>query len=199
LILDFEKSGFNFNSLLDNIMETLSPKNKRVVEFLLFGLKEENLNNHFYRVSSASSNKFIREYFKTDLLIRNIQSAYIARKNSMDPDQFIIGRGEIQENLKSSKAPDFGLTQISDTSATVIKILETENILDREQQIDMIRWKLADEICTFNYFDINIILLFILKASIVERWSRLDKKRGLEIFEKFVYEVKGSFKLDNNN
>lgn len=65
--------------------------------------------------------------------------------------------------------------------------------------MDLLRWNIANEICTFNYFDIERILLFLLKASIVKRWSKLDKKTGAELFRKFVSEVKGSFKLENNN
>jgi hypothetical protein len=199
ILLDFEKSGFDLDTVIRSISEMSSPKDRRCLEWLLFGLKENNLNNHFYRIASNNGNKFIREYFMADLIIRNIQSAYLARKNSQEASDFIIGRGEIQDYLTTNKSADFGLTHISETAASVIKILEIDNILEREQQLDLLRWNIANEICTFNYFDINKILLFILKASIVDRWSKLDKKSGAEIFRKFVSEVKGSFKLENNN
>ncbi len=199
ILLDFEKSGFDLDTVIRSISEMSSPKDRRCIEWLLFGLNENNLNNHFYRIASKNGNKFIREYFMADLIIRNIQSAYLARKNSQEVSDFIIGRGEIQDYLTTNKSADFGLTHIPETAASVIKILEIDNILEREQQIDLLRWNIANEICTFNYFDINKILLFILKASIVKRWSKLDKKSGAEIFRKFVSEVKGSFKLENNN
>ncbi|GAB1474917.1 hypothetical protein MASR2M69_23580 [Bacteroidota bacterium] len=199
LLPDFEKSGFDLDSVIRSITEMCTDKDRRCIEWLFFGLKEENLNNHFYRSASKSGNKFIREYFKSDLTIRNIQCAYLARKNSLDAVEFIIGRGEIQDSLLTNKSADFGLSQISGTAASVLKILEIENILEREQQMDLLRWNIANEICTFNYFDIERILLFLLKASIVKRWSKLDKKTGAELFRKFVSEVKGSFKLENNN
>lgn len=199
LLPDFEKSGFDLDAVTRSITEMCSPKDIRCIEWLFFGLKEENLNNHFYRAAAKSGNKFIREYFNADLTIRNIQSAFLARKNSLDPDLYIVGKGEIQDNLLTNKSADFGLSQLSATAASVIKILEVENILEREHQMDLLRWNIANEICIFNYFDIDKILLFLLKASIVKRWSKLDKKTGAEIFRKFVSEVKGSFKMENNN
>jgi len=199
LLPDFEKSGFDLDAVTKSISEMCSSKDRRCIEWLFFGLKEENLNNHYYRAASKSGNKFIREYFNADLAIRNIQSAFLARKNSLDAESFIVGKGDIQDNLLTNKSADFGLSQISGIASSVLKILEIDNILEREQQMDLLRWNIANEICTFNYFDIEKILLFLLKASIVKRWSKLDKKTGADLFRKFVTEVKGSFKLENNN
>lgn len=198
LVLDFEHSGFNFDALSEHIKDMSSPEDRRCMEWLFFGLKEENLNNHFYRAARNSKNKFIREYFAADLEIRNIQAAYIARKNSMDPTNYIVGKGDYIESLISSKAPDFGLSLYSEVGPAIIKILENNNILQREQLLDEIRWNKANEICTFNYFDINVILSFLLKASIVKRWNTLDRKKGAEIFKQLVNEVKGTFKPQNN-
>ena len=198
LILDFENSGFDFVALFGHIEQMSSKEDKRCMEWLFFGLKEENLNNHFYRAAQKSKTKFIREYFAFDLELRNIQAAYIARKNSMDPAGYLIGSSDITEQLSSSNAPDFGLSLYSDSAPSIIKVLETENILDREQMLDNLRWDKANEICKFNYFDINVILAFILKASIVQRWNKLDRKKGASLFKQFVNEVRGTFKPDNN-
>ncbi|NCB18438.1 MAG: DUF2764 family protein, partial [Bacteroidia bacterium] len=183
LILDFESSGYDFDALFQHIQEMSTTEDRRCMEWLFFGLKEENLNNHFYRAAKKSKTKFIREYFKFDLQLRNIQAAYIARKNSLDPSVYLIGENEITDQLKYSKAADFGLSLYSDSAPVIIKALETENILDREQMLDNLRWNKANEICTFNYFDINVILSFLLKAAIVKRWNKLDRKKGALIFK----------------
>ncbi|MDP3452929.1 MAG: DUF2764 family protein [Bacteroidales bacterium] len=198
LVLDYEASGYDFESLYSHISSMSSPKERRCMQWLMFGLREENLNNHFYRASLKSPVKFIREYFTADLEIRNIQVAVVARKNSLDPTPYIIGNNEFSEQLRTSRANDFGVANISENAAELLKIMEIGNILDREQQLDLYRWQKANEICTFNYFDINVILSFLLKASIVKRWNMLDKKRGAVIFKQFVDEVKGSFKMEKN-
>jgi hypothetical protein len=196
LTLDFESSGFDFDSLLSQIVSLSSYEDSRCIDWLLFSQKEENLNNHFYRVSSKAKNRFIREYFKFDLELRNIKAAYTARKNGFDISEYLVGENEFTETLKTGKGADFGLSAISEEAAGIIKILENENILEREQQLDNLRWNRANEICTFNYFDINVILSFLLKASIVTRWNKLDRKRGKEVFRRLVDEVKGTYKSE---
>lgn len=197
IILDFENSGYDFNALFEHISEMSSQQDRRCMEWLFFGLNEENLNNHFYRAAKASRNKFIKEYFTFDLELRNFQAAFVARKNSLDPATYLIGENEITEQLKTSKAPDFGLSLYCESAPEIFKILENSNILEREQLIDKLKWKKANEICTFNYFDINVILSFLLKANIVKRWSKLDKKRGATLFKELVEEIKGTFKPEN--
>ncbi len=198
LVLDFENSGYDFDALFEHISEMSSQEDRRCMEWLFFGLKEENLNNHFYRAAKKSKTKFIREYFAFDQEVRNIQAAYIARKNSLDPEDYLIGDNEITEQLKYSKSHDFGLSLYSDIAPEVIKVLETDNILEREQQMDSLKWRVSNDICTFNYFDINVILSFMLKASIVKRWHILDRKKGAQLFKELVNDVKGTFKPDNN-
>ncbi len=198
LMLDFESSGYEFDPIHHTIYDLCEAKDRRVIDWLVFGMREMNLNNHFYRTAKNSRNKFIREYFSFDLELRNLQAAYISRKNSLDSSEYIIGNNEVTDLLKNSKAPDFGLSSYAGNSAELIKIFDTENILEREQLLDTLRWRVANEICTFNYFDINVILCFLLKISIVSRWNRLDKKRGSIVFKQLVEEVKGTFKPDNN-
>ena len=198
IALDFENSGYDLDALFEHISEMSSQQDKRCMEWLFFGLNEENLNNHFYRAAKKSKTKFIKEYFTFDLELRNFQTAYIARKNSLDPADYLIGNNEVIEQLKTSKAPDFGLSLYSDNASVIFKILENNNILEREQLLDKLKWNKANEICTFNYFDINAVLSFLLKASIVKRWYKLDKKKGSVLFKQFVDEIKGTFKPDNN-
>jgi len=199
IALDFESSGFDLEALITHISDMSTPEDIRCMEWLFFGLREENLNNHFYRAALKMPNKFICEYFASDLEIRNIQAAFLARKSSFDPSDYIIGSSEFTDALKNSKAADMGITHLSKLSAPVLKILENDNILEREQLLDSLRWEIANEICTFNYFDMNVILCFLFKASIVKRWSKLDRKRGAVLFKKFVDEVKGSFNMENKN
>lgn len=198
MVLDFETSGYDFDALFEHISEMSSEQDRRCMEWLFFGLNEENLNNHFYRAAKKSKNKFIREYFTFDLELRNFQAAYIARKNSLDPVNYLIGENEVTEMLKRSKASDFGLSLFSDTASEIFKILENKNILEREQLIDKLKWEKANEICTFNYFDINVVLSFLLKLTIVKRWYKLDKKKGAIIFNQLVEEMQKTFKPENN-
>ncbi|MDR2586474.1 MAG: DUF2764 domain-containing protein, partial [Prevotellaceae bacterium] len=83
-----------------------------------------------------------------------------------------------------------GIKNQSDLSTRLFAVLETENILEREQKFDRIRWEYANEICTYHYFDIDKVLCFWLKVSIIERWMRLDKATGQALFKDLVQEIK---------
>ena len=194
--LSFESGNFDLDATLSNILNHLSKKDKRQIDWVRFGLREENLCNHFYRCANKSKNKFIREYFQFDLMLRNIQAAYIARKTQQSPESYLIGNSEIIDALKSSKATDFGISNDVELAPKLIQILENTNILEREQMLDMLRWNKANDICIFNYFDINVILSFVLKSHILKRWSELDKKMGSQLFKQLIEEVRGTYKLN---
>jgi len=181
IALDFDNGNFDFDALLSHILEHSSKKDSRWIDWVRFGLKEENLCNHFYRRAIKSKNRFIKEYFSFDLMLRNIQTAYLAKKSQQNPELYLIGNSQIIDVELASK---------------ITQILENSNILEREQLIDQLRWNKANEICTFNYFDIDIILSFIVRSYILKRWSELDKKRGSQLLKQLVEEVRGTYKLN---
>ena len=50
-----------------------------------------------------------------------------------------------------------------------------------------------------NLFDIHVVLAFIVKLHIVNRWLKLDENTGREMFRILVDEVLGTFKGLNYN
>ncbi|GAB1373150.1 hypothetical protein MASR1M46_00300 [Bacteroidales bacterium] len=61
---DFEKSSYNIDLLFDRIKDNIEPNEKRYLEWLLFGLKGENLTSHFYREVFKTRNRFLNEFFR---------------------------------------------------------------------------------------------------------------------------------------
>ena len=72
------------------------------------------------------------------------------------------------------------------------------NIIEREFSLDRLKWEEINNYLTFEYFTINNILAILAKAKIIDRWSNLDRAAGMELFRKFVDEVRGTFKGINN-
>ena len=56
---DFEKSSHNIDLLFDHIKENINPKEKKYLDWLLFGLNGENLTSHFYRHFFKTRNPFL--------------------------------------------------------------------------------------------------------------------------------------------
>ncbi len=61
-------------------------------------------------------------------------------------------------------------------------------------KMDLLKWDKASEITLMDYFDMDAILAFLVKAKMVQRWSELDPQMGEELFHKLVGEVRGTFK-----
>lgn len=198
LALEFDTKKIDFTGYRDSVYSLLCISDKRLVEWMEFGLKESNMNSHFYRVVSRSNNIFLKKYFEVDLLIRNLQTAFSARKQKIDSENFLIGDSQITELLKTNKSSDFGLSNEIEESEKLFQIFENSDILEREQKLDDYRWNTINEITKFNYFDIDYILSYLLKLKIVERWSKLNKEEGGKLLRRFIEELNNSAPNNTN-
>ena len=196
LALDFQSGSFDLESLTGSLRDMLGKKDNRWLDWLTKGLNGKYMNAHFYRAATQCNNAFIRGYFTFDREIRNIVAAYMARQYGQDIQNNLVGTGELTRQLAVSKAEDFELEYISQIAAEISKIMQSKDPVDREQKIDRLRWEKATELSTFHYFDIEVILAFLLKASLVARWAKLDRETGTRLFRELVEEVKGTYKSD---
>ena len=97
---------------------------------------------------------------------------------------------EVEDSEKASE-----LSLSLDQSIDILEaILNDRDILARERAIDSLYWEKLDAMTVQHYFDMDVILAFILKLHIIDRWHQLDEKTGREMFRKLVNEVKATFK-----
>lgn len=197
LFPDFEKSSHNIDLLMTHIRENTHPNDIKYLDWLIFGLKGENLTSHFYREVFKTRNRFLKEFFRYDLDMRNIQVAYISRQGGIDSSMHLIGRNDLVNAIMSSRAADFGASEYFEDAGKLISVLSNQNILEREQALDLMRWNRALQITIFNYFDIDWILGFVTRLEIARRWDALDRKIGAELFKKLVDEVRETYRKDN--
>ena len=165
-------------ALLDEICEQLSSSDRSALDFLLSSYEPETLNAEFYLKAEKSRNRFIREFFSLDLGVRNTKVEYLNRK---------LGRPEGTDIL--IPAPESDSVE-SEKKEEVNAILEGGDILARERGLDDFYWKSADELTVLDVFDLDVILAFVVKLKLVERWLRLDEATGRELFRKLVKEIK---------
>lgn len=170
----------NIGSVLDDIREQLEESDRVVLDFFLKGFDPENLTEDYYRTSSSHKNRFIREYFKMDLNVRNAKAKYL---------NICCGRPAELDTIRICEdEAEFEQAQVLDT------ILHGSDILAREKGLDNLMWEHICDLSVFNYFDMDAILAFIAKLKIVDRWLKLDPQRGQEMFRSLVDEVRGTFK-----
>jgi hypothetical protein len=149
----------------------------------------------FYSYVKTFDNKFINEWFSFLRDFNNILTALSCRKYGIDIATQMVGGGDLVETLTRSQAPDFGLKKEVEYLEPMLQLTDASDIIERELKLDMIKWDMADEITTFDYFTIERILAFIIKAGMVYRWTKLDAKIGEEMFKKLVNDLRETYQL----
>ncbi|MBO4428121.1 MAG: DUF2764 family protein [Bacteroidales bacterium] len=163
-------------ALLEEIRSQLSEKDCGTLDFLLDGFDSEKLGAEYYAKAAASPHRFIREYFAFDLGLRNTKVRWLNRTLGRAPEQDILVLGE--------EPGDFPL------EAEANAVLEGGDILEREKGLDALMWNKADEICLMDVFTLDLILSFVAKLQIVDRWLRLDEETGRALFRRLLAEIK---------
>ena len=169
-----EMSG---DAFVDWLREGCSDSDRKLIDFLREGFAAENLNKDFYLRALSHRDRFLREYFRFDLNVRNAKVEYLNRElgRTAGTDIFLTDENGFEEEAR------LGV------------VLGSGDILSREKGIDDLMWEKIESLTTFDYFDIDAILGFIAKLNIAMRWNRLDPETGREMFSRIVKEVRGSF------
>ena len=186
LTQDFQYSGqAGFNSVISDIKRDLDDHDQDLVEFLLRGFSDKELDADFYAEALKSRNRFLREYFRFDLNLRNAKVRYLNAQLGRDPEEDLM-TGEDPE------AEDVDIDGFRFTGGEFEEALKVENILSgtdlvaREKGLDDILWDKIDSLATFHYFDIEAILAYIAKLRIVTRWLNLDEEAGRDVFRRLM-------------
>ena len=182
-----------FNSVLAEIKRDMDDRDYETVEFLLDGFKEEELDADFYAKALRHRNRFIRDYFRFDLNLRNAKVRYLNAQLGR-PAEMDVLTGEDPDS-PDSDIDGFRFTGGEfEEEAKIQAVLESSDLLAREKGIDDLVWDKVDRLATFHYFDLEAVLAYVVKLSIVNRWLALDEEIGRERFHRLIGEVRGTFK-----
>ena len=174
---------------IEEVTSACTEKDRKLIEFLMSGYLDENLNPEFYLKALTHKDKFIREYFRFDLNVRNAKVKYLNKALGRPADKDVLSFPEgTPEQVMEFISEEF------EEAAALDNVLGAGDILSRERGLDDLMWAKIDNLTLFNYFDIDVILGFIAKLNIVARWFKLDEQTGREMFKRLVDEVRGTFK-----
>lgn len=153
---------------------------------------ETTLFAAYYDACRRSRSRFLRAWSEFDRTLRNVMAALAARAASRPVEEVVVGGGDVAEQLQRGSAADFGLRGELPFIDSVIAAMNDEaNLMEKERKIDLVRWEEASELATFDYFNINAILSYLVRINIVARWARLDAARGREMFNRLLAELDG--------
>ncbi len=170
--------------LISEIKGLSTSRDLGIIGFVERGFNDDSLNTGFYREALSHKVGFIRKYYTFDLNVRNSKVRFLNKALGRYNDRDVIILQEDGEDTQGT-FPE---------AAQLESILQGRDILARERAIDTMYWNKLDELTVMHYFDLDVILAFILKLHIIDRWHRLDEQTGREMFRKLVDEVKGTFK-----
>lgn len=156
---------------------------------------EDCLANYYYAYAMECHNAFISSWFEFNLNINNVLTALTARKYKFDVAFNIIGRTDVSNAIRTSNARDFGLTGTLEYLEQLMRISETEELVEREKKIDILKWNWMEDAIFFDYFTIERIFVFLLKLEMIERWISLDKEKGNEIFRNIIESLKNEVQI----
>lgn len=205
IVSDFDFSGrYNFDEIEEGIKEPeIFPE---YLSLFVSNFKsgnpidpemswENQLTTLYYDYVLKTRNSFLREWYLFELNLKNTLIALNGRRLKLRFDNQLIGSNIVVESIRKSNARDLGLANEFPLVEKLLQISEISNLLEREKAIDLLRWNYLDELNTFNYFTIEMILGYVIKLGIVERWMKLDKKTGEQMFKQFLVDLEKSYEF----
>ena len=172
------QTNLSVKALIEEIRARSSDRDNALYDTLLSGYEEENFTPEFYRSMLSHPNSFLREFFRFDLGVRNAKVRYLNERLGRPLDKDIF----LEDGERFEKADE------------VREILQTPDLLEREMALDRLTWKEIDGLNLFDYFNVNVLLGYIAKLKIIDRWLSLDERAGREMFKKLVDGIRGTFK-----
>lgn len=172
--------------LLDEIREQLSARDAAVLDQLLEGYDPEKLDAEFYRKALQHRNRFIRDWFRFDLNLRNLTVSYINDS---------LGRQEGQDQVKLEGQE----TEEFPEAVAAREVLNCGDILARERGLDELRWKKIDDLTVLDSLDLEVVLGFVAKLKIIDRWLQLDPDSGRALFRRLVEDIRSTYDNKKQN
>lgn len=183
LTLSWGKDSAAPSEMRREIYESSGRRDRSLFKWIDHAFDGDKLGEHLYRKALRHPNRFIREYMRFDLNLRNAKTEYLNESlgRRQDKDMIKVDGGEFEEARQVAEA------------------LKCGNILEREERLDGIIWNKAEELATYDYFNANTLLCYLVKLHIIERWYVLDPEKGAEMFKKLVDEARVTFNINEIN
>ena len=181
------KKGIERNFLLPEYMNVFIAsfkENKKISEEAIW---EATLTEEYFKTVTNTENDFLNQWMEFELNLKNLLLLMSNRKQALPFSEIIINANEVSALMKENPLADFSTQPSIDFMNEAVKIIETENLVEREKKIDALRWKKLEEMTFFNYFTVEAILSFISKLMIIERWTKLEQEQEKTFLTSIIY------------
>ncbi len=150
----------------------------------------------YYNYARQCPNTMMAEWYTLNFNILNILTALIARRQGWTLTDYVQGDGPVVEALlKQAGQADFGLSAELDYMKDLMQAAETNDPVDKERQIDALRWNWLEEKTFFEPFDITTLFAYVVRSEILERWALLDPEQGRQRFTEIIENLRSEAKV----
>ena len=158
---------------------------------------ENKLHSLYSEYALTTTNIFLNEWFKFELNIKNILTAFNCEQFNYSAKKHLIQVGKnnaVYSLLINNRLKHEFFEEELPFADQIFRIAESgASPEEREKAIDKIKWDYFDEQTFFHYFTIEKILSYIIKLGTIERWMKLDVETGKALLNKFIEELKLSY------
>ena len=160
-------------------------------------LSEADLRTQvLYEMGLGCKNAFVRKWFAFNQDMNNVLTAIICRRHGFDVRKAIVGQSPVAEILrKDLPQKDFGLAGVMDNLSEVMALVDINNLMEREKQMDAIRFAWLEEKTLFVNFSVENVLAYYLQTEMLNRWAQLTVEEGEKVFRELVSDMKKGINL----
>ena len=161
--------------------------------------EEDELIMRFYADldSFVGNNKFLADYYRFELVLRNVLTIFNMRKAGLDPTNFVIRTEDFGENVAKSNNPDLGLGGEYPFIIKIAEVVQGGSLVALEETLDKIRFDYIDNLIGCETFSVNVVMAYSLKLLCAARWAKLSPEKGRSIFDKIVAQIRENIKFSD--
>lgn len=149
----------------------------------------------YYHHAIRQAGGFLKNWLLFDRDVRNIMTTLLCRKHNLEISGQLLDDHRIVPQLIRNNSRDFGLSAEIEYMERLLQISEISDLMERERRLDLFRWEWIDSLITFHYFDLDVLLAYLLKLQMVLRWARLNKAEGEKMFRELIGKLENSYEF----
>lgn len=157
---------------------------------------EHELTEKYYAFALPRAKGLTQAWLSFDRNLRNLLSAWNRRKHHLTAEQQVVGQNDITQAIhRNAQARDFGLGQAYPRWYWWVHEADADGLLERQQNLNRIRWNFIEEQLRFAYFSFDVLLGYFLKLQILESRLGPDAQRGQERLDHYIEQIAEQFSL----
>ena len=176
IIVNYKKDTDGLPKFISDILEE---KEERFDDLSISKIENMFLQSYFEKLQ-VSDCIFIKKFAKFNISLLNIITALNCRKQDLKIEDSILDDEETSKNLIKNTGKDFGLSDQFEYINQLEEYIDSGSVWELESYVDKLRWRFCEEVTSPLFFQVDNILAYIVKLSIIRRRTTQDIEKARE-------------------